>query len=197
MMEEYLEYFKKRRNNDFTPRKSINLKPVISKILIATIFFLASIIFTNSSDKNLLFYKEHVLTESLPFTKIKSWYEELFGEVLPKSESAQMVMNGHLVYKDIKSYKDGEVLTLSDGTLINSLTSGVVVFIGEKDDYGNTVIVQGVDGADIWYGNLDNISVKLYDYIEKNTLLGEINDNRLYLVIKKNNEYIKYEDYKA
>ena len=197
MMEEYLEAFKKRRNNEFIPRKSINLKPVISKILIATIFFLASIIFTNSSDKNLLFYKEHVLTESLPFTKIKSWYEELFGEVLPKSESAQMVMNGHLVYKDIESYKDGEVLTLSDGTLINSLTSGVVVFIGEKDDYGNTVIVQGVDGADIWYGNLDNISVKLYDYIEKNTLLGEINDNRLYLVIKKNNEYIKYEDYKA
>ena len=197
MMEEYLEAFKKRRNNEFIPRKSINLKPVISKVLIAMIFFLASIIFTNSSDKNLLFYKEHVLTESLPFTKIKSWYEDLFGEVLPKSENTQMVMNGHLVYKNIETYKDGEVLTLSEGTLINSLASGVVVFIGEKDDYGTTVIVQGVDGADIWYGNLTNTSVKLYDYIEKNTLLGEINDNKLYLVIKKNNEYIKYEDYKA
>lgn len=197
MMEEYLEAFKKRRNSDFTPRKSINLKPVISKVLIAMIFFLISVIFTNSSDKNLLFYKEHVLTESLPFTKIKSWYEDLFGEVLPKSESAQMVMNGHLVYKDIKSYKDGEVLTLSEGTLINSLASGVVVFIGEKDDYGTTVIVQGIDGADIWYGNLTNVSVKLYDYIEKNTLLGEVNKDELYLVIKKNNEYIKYEDYQV
>lgn len=195
MMEEYLESFKRRKKNEFIPRKSINLKPVISKVLIAMIFFLASIIFTNTSDKNLLLYKEYVLTESLPFTKIKSIYEDLFGEVLPKSENTQMVMNGHLVYKDIKSYKDGEVLTLSKGTLINSLASGVVVFIGNKDDYGNTVIVQGVDGADIWYGNLTNSSVKLYDYIEKNTLLGETLTDELYLVIKKNNEYIKYEDY--
>lgn len=195
MMEEYLESFKRRKKNEFIPRKSINLKPVISKVLIAMIFFLASIIFTNTSDKNLLLYKEYVLTESLPFTKIKSIYEDLFGEVLPKSENTQMVMNGHLVYKDIKSYKDGEVLTLSKGTLINSLASGVVVFIGNKDDYGNTVIVQGVDGADIWYGNLTNSSVKLYDYIEKNTLLGETLTDELYLVIKKNNAYIKYEDY--
>ena len=195
MMEEYLESFKRRKKNEFIPRKSINLKPVISKVLIAMIFFLASIIFTNTSDKNLLLYKEYVLTESLPFTKIKSIYEDLFGEVLPKSENTQMVMNGHLVYKDIKTYKDGEVLTLSKGTLINSLASGVVVFIGNKDDYGNTVIVQGVDGADIWYGNLTNSSVKLYDYIEKNTLLGETLTDELYLVIKKNNEYIKYEDY--
>ena len=195
MMEEYLEAFKRRKNNEFIPRKSINLKPFISKVLIAMIFFLASIIFTNTSDKNLLLYKEHVLTESLPFTKIKSIYEDLFGEVLPKSENTQMVMNGHLVYKDIKTYKDGEVLTLSKETLINSLASGVVVFIGNKDDYGNTVIVQGVDGADIWYGNLTNTSVKLYDYIEKNTLLGETLTDELYLVIKKNNEYIKYEDY--
>ena len=197
-MEEYLEAFKKRKNgHEFKTRSKINLKPIISKFLIAVIFFLVSVIFTNSSDKNLLFYKEHVLTESIPFTKIKGWYEDLFGEVLPKNDNNQMVMNGHLVYKSIESYKDGEVLSLSSNTLINNLTSGVVVFVGEKDDYGETVIIQGVDGVDIWYGNLTNISVKLYDYVEKNKLIGETKDDKLYLVIKKNNEFIKYEDYKA
>ena len=145
----------------------------------------------------MLFYKEHVLTESIPFTKIKGWYEDLFGEVLPKNDNNQMVMNGHLVYKSIESYKDGEVLSLSSNTLINNLTSGVVVFVGEKDDYGETVIIQGVDGVDIWYGNLTNVSVKLYDYVEKNKLIGETKDDKLYLVIKKNNEFIKYEDYQA
>ena len=197
-MEEYLEAFKKRKNDhEFKISSKINLKPIISKFLIAVIFFLVSVIFTNSSDKNLLFYKEYVLTESIPFTKIKGWYEDLFGEVLPKNDNNQMVMNGHLVYKSIENYKDGEVLSLSSNTLINNLTSGVVVFVGEKDEYGETVIIQGVDGVDIWYGNLTNVSVKLYDYVEKNKLIGETKDDKLYLVIKKNNEFIKYEDYQA
>ena len=168
-MEEYLEAFKKRKNgHEFKTSSKINIKPIISKFLIAVIFFLVSVIFTNSSDKNLLLYKEHVLTESIPFTKVKGWYEDLFGEVLPKNDNNQMVMNGHLVYKSIENYKDGEMLSLSSNTLINNLTSGVVVFAGEKDDYGETIIIQGVDGVDIWYGNLTNISVKLYDYVEKN-----------------------------
>ena len=80
-------------------------------------------------------------------------------------------------------------------TLINNLTSGIVVYSGEKEGYGNTVIVQSVDGADIWYGNITNVSVKLYDYVEKDKLIGEVNGDKLYLVIKKDNNFIKYEDY--
>ena len=192
-MDDYLNKFKSKKKEN----KKINIKPIISKFLLAIIFFLVSIIYTNYSDKNLLLYKEEVLTESLPFTKIKTWYEDLFGEVLPKTQNSQMVLNGKLVYKDITDYHDGQMLTLSSNTLINNITSGVVVFIGEKDYYGEVVIIQGIDGADIWYGNLTNTSVKLYDYVDKDTLLGEINGDKLYLVIKKNNEYIKYEDYKV
>ena len=99
--------------------------------------------------------------------------------------------------KEIKDYQDGEVLTVSSKALVNSLASGVVVFSGEKDGYGNTVIIQGIDGADIWYGNLENVSVTLYDYIEEGTVIGSIKDEFLYLVIKKDNEFIKYEDYQS
>ena len=132
----------------------------------------------------------------MPFTKIKGWYEELFGEVLPDSKNNQMVFDGKLLYKDIKDYYDGEQLTLNNNTLINNITSGIVVFIGEKDNYNNTVIIQGVDGVDAWYGNLENVSVKLYDYVEKNSVLGQTQDDKLYLVLKKDNDYLKYEDYK-
>ena len=163
--------------------------------MLAVIFFLASIIFTNTSDKNLLLYKEYVLTESLPFTKVKGWYEELFGEVLPSNDNAQTVFDGKLVYKEINDYQNGERLTVSSKSLVNSLASGIVVFSGEKDGFGNTVIIQGIDGADIWYGNLENISLNLYDYIEAGTVIGNTVDEYLYLVIKKDNEYIKYEDY--
>lgn len=195
-MDSYLNQFKKKKRNIKVIDKNNNLKNLLSKFLIAIIFFLSSIIFTNISDNNLLLYKEYVLTESLPFTKIKGWYEELFGEVLPDSKNNQMVFDGKLLYKDIKDYYDGEELTLNNNTLINNITSGIVVFIGEKDNYNNTVIIQGVDGVDAWYGNLENVSVKLYDYVEKNTVLGQTQDDKLYLVLKKDNDYLKYEDYK-
>lgn len=199
-MDEYLKMHKMKKK-DFNKNNDVSKKKIISKyvtkFMLAIIFFLVSVIFTNMSDKNLLLYKEYVLTESLPFTKIKGWYEELFGEVLPKSDNTQTVMSGKLVYKEIKDYQDGEVLTVSSKALVNSLASGVVVFSGEKDGYGNTVIIQGIDGVDIWYGNLENVSVTLYDYIEEGTVIGSIKDEFLYLVIKKDNEFIKYEDYQS
>lgn len=199
-MDEYLKMHKMKKksfnkNNEDSKKKIIS--KYVTKFMLAIIFFLVSVIFTNMSDKNLLLYKEYVLTESLPFTKIKGWYEELFGEVLPKSDNTQTVMSGKLVYKEIKDYHDGEVLTVNSNSLVNSLASGVVVFSGEKDEYGNTVIIQGIDGVDIWYGNLENISVTLYDYIEEGTIIGNTKDEYLYLVIKKDNEFIKYEDYQS
>lgn len=199
-MDEYLNNFKNKKKSFNKVKISLNKKNInklITKFMIAIIFFLISIIFTNYSDKNLLLYKEYVFTESLPFTKIKGWYEDLFGEVLPTQDNTQTVFNGKLVYKEISEYYDGEKLLVSKNTLVNNITSGVVVFSGEKDNYGNTVIIQGIDGVDIWYGNLENVSVSLYDYIEANTVIGETKDEYLYLVIKKDNEYIKYENYQS
>lgn len=199
-MDEYLNKFKNKKKSFNKVKISIskkNINKLITKFMIAIIFFLISIIFTNYSDKNLLLYKEYVFTESLPFTKIKGWYENLFGEVLPAQDNTQTVFNGKLIYKDISDYYDGEKLLVSKNTLVNNITSGVVVFSGEKDNYGNTVIIQGIDGVDIWYGNLENVSVSLYDYIESGNVIGQTKDEYLYLVIKKDNEYIKYENYQS
>lgn len=200
-MDEYVANFKRKKksvsNNIDSSKKTINLKVFISRFLLAVIFFLLSIIFTNISDKNLFLYKEYVFTESLPFTKVKSWYEDLFGEVLPKDDNVKTVFDGKLVYKEIKDYLEGEALTVGANTLVNNITSGIVVFSGEKEGYGNTVIIQGVDGIDIWYGNLTNVAVKLYDYVDSGTILGETSSKELYLVIKKDNEFLKYEEYKS
>lgn len=199
-MDEYLASFKNKKKNfkNFEKKKiNKNISKYITKMLLAIIFFLISLIFTNYSDNNLLLYKQYVFTESLPFTKLKGWYEELFGEVLPKEDGTKTVFNGKLVYKSIEDYKDGERLTVNNKSLVNNISSGIVVYSGTKDDYGNTVIVQGVDGVDIWYGNLENIAVNLYDYIEAETIIGETKDEYLYLVIKKDNEFIKYEDYQS
>ncbi|MDE6284437.1 MAG: M23 family metallopeptidase [Bacilli bacterium] len=205
-MDEYVTAFKRKKRgfNTSSNYRIINktneegnkqIKNLISKILLSIIFFLISIIYTNLSDKNLLLYKDYVLTESLPFTKIKGWYENFFGEVLPSGDNTQPVFNGKLMYKSIEDYYNGSKLIVNAHSLVSNIASGIVVYIGEKENYGNTVIIQGADGADIWYGNLTNISVKVYDYLEKETVIGEVDGEELYMIIKKENNYIKYEDY--
>ncbi len=196
----YIADFKRKKRNVVKvklPSKSKKISNFITKVLVSIILFLISLIYIKTSDKNLLLYKEYVFTESLPFTKIKNWYEDLFGEVAPQVEvKEKTVFSGALVYKQIEDYQDGEKLVVNSNSLVSNLNGGIVVYIGEKEGYGNTVIVQGNDGADIWYGNIQNVAVKLYDYIEKDTPIGEVNGENLYLVIKKDNNFIKYEEYK-
>ena len=51
--------------------------------------------------------------------------------------------------------------------MVPVIESGVVVFIGEKEGYGNTIIVEQVNGVDVYYSNINPSNIKLYDYIEK------------------------------
>ena len=70
----------------------------------------------------------------------------------------------------------------------------MVVFVGEKEKYGSTVIIQQIDGTDLWYSNLESVNVKLYDYVEKGSLLGDVVDDSLVLVLKKDGKVLNYED---
>ncbi len=171
-------------------------KKWITKLLISIIFLFSSLIYIKISEDNKLFFKEKLFSESLSFTKINNWYTNYFGDIVPITNKTEVVFSGSINYTNIEDYYDGQALTVSSLSPISNLIGGVVVFIGEKENYGNTVIIQGNDGYDIWYSNLTNISVNLYDYIENETIIGETVDDKLYLVIKKENEFIKYESYK-
>ena len=84
-------------------------------------------------------------------------------------------------------------LTVSKEYLVPVIDSGMVVFIGDKEKYGKTVIVQQVNGIDVWYSSLENVSVQLYDYVEKGDLLGDVKDTSLILVFKKDGKVLDYE----
>ena len=70
----------------------------------------------------------------------------------------------------------------------------MVVFIGNKENYNNTVIIEDLNGVYIWYGNINTTSLKLYDYVEKGSYIGEASNN-LYMVFSKDNKYLSYEEY--
>ena len=113
----------------------------------------------------------------------------LFSLILIKSNKKVK----RLVYSNKEKYKEGLKLSVEDEYLVPNLDTGLVIFIGKKEGYGNVVIVEGLDGVNIWYGNLSNVNVKLYDYIDKGSLIGNCNNN-LYLVYKKDGKIIDIQD---
>lgn len=142
------------------------------------------------------FYK-YVYNDNISFAMINNWYQSKFGSPLPFSkwfEDNTPVFNEQLKYNEVSIYKDGARLEVGPEYLVPALDGGIVVFTGEKEGYGKTVIVEQADGIAVWYSNLEEINVKLYDYLSKGNLIGLAN-NDLYLVFYKNGEVLDYQDH--
>lgn len=166
------------------------------KLLISIVITLVILILIkSSSDFKNSFYK-HIFSNNISFTKLKEVYNKYIGDsdILDKVVKTETVFNEELTYEVEEKYLDGVKLSVGSNYLVPVNESGIVVFIGTKENYGNTVIIQRIDGIDEWYGNIENVNVKLYDYVKKGDLLGEVN-NDLYLVYKKDGNILNYEEY--
>ena len=174
------------------------LKKLFVQVLICILLVLSTLIIVNKSTKARSIVKENVYEKSFSFASFNKLYKKYFGSNIPFSDKLfkeQSVFNESLTYKNSEAYMDGVSLEVEDNYLIPILESGIVVFSGEKEGYGNIVIIQTTSDMDIWYGNVDNLNVKLYDYVEKGTLLGEAKGNTLYIVFQKDGKYLDYEKY--
>lgn len=171
------------------------IRNLLSKLLLSIIIFLIGMILVKTNPKLKETIKTKVYEESLPFQKLKNTYEKYLGNVLSVDKLVKEdkeVFNETLSYNNIKKYKDGVKLNVSNNYMVPIIESGVVVFIGEKENYGNTIIIEQIDGIDTFYGNVKVNNIKLYDYVEKGELLGEANNNTLYLVFQKDGTYLDY-----
>lgn len=203
---EQLKYRLKNKKNNFskstrTSNVLSNQKTifkVVNKILITLMLFLITSIYIKSAYENKMIVYKNVYDTNFNFASINKIYKKYFGTVIPFQDSInknnQLVFNETLAYSDSSKYKDGVKLTVGSNYLVPSLESGVVVFIGNKEGYGNTVIIQQVNGVDIWYSNLKTVEAKIYDYMEKGTLVGEA-DNELVLLFQKEGKIADYKEY--
>ena len=179
-------------------KKKNKLKSFINKLLILVVLFLINLIAMKSNSTYKDFIYDKVYNSNFSFVKIKEFYNKYLGGVETLDglvNNTTPVFNETLTYNNQSIYHDGVKLEVSTSYLVPVIEEGLVVFMGEKENYGNVIIVQGIDGVDIWYGNMANTSVKLYDYVEKGTLLGEVNDNNLYLVYSKDDKFLNYQEY--
>lgn len=186
-----------RKEKKMKPKKNSNfISESFTKILLSIIFLLLSVIYIKLSPENLEYFKKHIFESNLTFTKINNWYHNTFGSILPTVKEP----NDSLVSKNITSgekeeYLDGYKIKSSLHHPVVSLSGGLLVFMGEKEGYGNTFIIQGMDGVDIWYGGLENGDLKLYDYVDAGSIIGSSKNDFYYLVFKKDGEKVSYEEY--
>lgn len=179
--------------------KSNLFKNIVLRVLITIIVTLILLIgFKMNNNFKKTFY-HYVYEENFPFSVVKNFLQEKFGTSLTfdKIVTDEEVFNEKLSYKDKSLYHDGVKLTVSSEYMIPSLESGLVVYIGEKENYKQVVIVQQMNGVDVWYGNIKQANVKLYDYVEKGSLIGQVNNKTLYLVFQKEGKFVDYQSYLA
>lgn len=173
------------------------IKSLFTRVLVSIILFLVTSIFINYSDKNLLFYKQNFYNKSFNFSYVNKLYNKYLGGILPfkNSYNDQMVMKSEANYSNNEEYENGVKIIDLEGENIKALKSGIVVYIGQKENFNETIIIQGSDGIDYWYGNLENINVTLYDYVEEDFILGNPKDGMLYLQFLQNGEYLDYKEF--
>ena len=189
-------------NTGKTVKKKLVLKKSVrsfcTRVLITVIIFLVGMILVKSSAHFKNGIVEEVYNKNFKFTKIKNLYEKYFGNILSIDKLAvneQAVFKEKLSYKNAHTYLDGVKLKVDKNYMVPVLESGIVIFVGEKDKYGSTIIVEQVDGVDVYYSNVSSDGVKLYDYVEKGSLLCEAKDENLYLVFQKDGKFLNYKDY--
>ncbi len=175
-----------------------SVKNFISRTLITIILLLITLIAIKDNEDMKKLIKTNVFEESLKFSKAKKLYQKYFGKFLSIDKiikEDEPVFSEKLQYEKANIYKDGVKLRVSKNYMVPYLESGIVVFMGEKEGYGNTVIVEQVNGIAVWYSNVNSTNVKMYDYVEKGSLLGEVKDTTLYLVFQKEDKYLDYSKY--
>lgn len=189
---------KEKKDDDNKSTLSKFLFTILIKSLIVVLLFLSSMIFIRQNDKNKKIFKEKVYNNSLSFAKIYNLYSKYLGDALPFKDTikddTKKVSNEKITYSSIKKEGDDYLLAVPSNYTLQSIKSGIVIEVKKDDKYKNMVKIQDKSGVNITYKNLNEVEVKLYDYVEKGEILGSISD-KLYINFEKDGKYLSYEKY--
>ncbi|WP_235822100.1 M23 family metallopeptidase [Gottfriedia luciferensis] len=191
-------------------KKVVNNSNFIFRSLLSAIIVLALAIILKSNSplssevKNGL---TKVYDNEFQFAALQKWYEDRFGSplaFLPKlNDKTNIAGNDNYAIpasgKVLQSFKtDGQGILIQTeaNQKVESIKKGRVIFVGQKDNLGNTVIIQHDDGSESWYGKLGAINVKMYDEVSSKKVIGTVSSNNegnlgtYYFAIKMGEKFI-------
>ena len=162
----------------------------LNKLLISIIVVLVCLILCNfSSDFKDGFVKD-VLEDNMKFNEFNKIYSKFIGDV-----EGEVLVNNILNNVDYEEVDGRYKFNYGIDSMVEVLVPGIIVFDGEKDDLGNTIIVQGNDGVDVWYSCVTMKEKSLYDYVSKGDILGISNDVYVTISIYEDGKLLDYEEY--
>lgn len=174
--EEYKNKKDSKANNIF--------KKILSKLFTIVIFTMIVITLSNTSPKFKSFIVDKVLNSTIDFSFVNKLSNKVTNVFKTPNNTLPVVKEEN---NRKERYKDGIKYIVNKGASVNIKDSGIVTYIGNKDGYNNTVIIQQSNGYYAWYGNIKE-EVKLYDYIESGSKIGETLTNEYYYVLLKDNK---------
>jgi stage IV sporulation protein FA len=172
------------------------IKRIIKKLMISIILLLLGLIISKENPNAKEYLKKNVYEKSINFTKNQKIYKKYFGKVFNKEEVIeQPVFSEKINFLNEEEYNNGVKLTVENNYQVPVLESGVIIYIGEKEGYGKTIIVEQVNEIEVSYSNVEIKNYKMYDYIEKGDILGNTIDNKLIITFQKEGKYLDYKKY--
>lgn len=77
------------------------------------------------------------------------------------------------------------------GSEVKAVDQGWVVFVGEKEGIGQTVVVQHENQMQAWYGSLDQIEVIEQDWVQPGQVIGKSKEgNTVYFSVEMNGQFV-------
>ncbi|MBT2681667.1 M23 family metallopeptidase [Bacillus sp. ISL-35] len=179
----------------------------------ACLVLIVAIIYRSPSEKavSIQQYVKNTMEQEFQFAAVSDWYEGQFGKplaLLPAKNadegSEKEVASGSQyalpasgkILEDFGDNGQRIMIETGKGAGVEAMNEGLVHFVGMKEGFGKTVIVQHGDKSETWYGNLDKIDVNLYEYISKGTKVGTAMDSEdglkgsFYFAIKKGDDFV-------
>jgi len=154
---------------------------------------------------------QEVLSRDFNFAGAAAWYQERFGRlpsILPAFSPRQAVpVQGQAEHKVWRIPADWRVVqpfdpahprmvvaVAADSPVLAGET-GWVAYVGDKPDFGLTVVVRLSGGREIWYGHLASTTLAANDWIQKGDAVGEARKGShgeplLYLAMREREQFI-------
>ncbi len=168
------------KNSKECKTKKNYLKVFLGKLFTIIIFSMTIIIISNLSSDFRNFIINDVLNSTFDFSSFNKFVNKTTN-VFKNNET--MNVSSEVVVSNTEEYLDGVKYILKETEKVYVKDSGIVTFIGKKEGYNNTIVIQQSNGYYAWYGNVKE-SIKLYDYVEKGSVIGTATDEYYYVLLK-------------
>ncbi|ATO28099.1 peptidoglycan DD-metalloendopeptidase family protein [Bacillus atrophaeus] len=141
------------------------------------------------------------------FASASNWFEAKFGDPLAfltpetKKKDSQVEVGQDLavpasgkIQQDFQDNGEGITVETSSDT-IDSMKEGYIIEVNKDSETGLTVKVQHADNTYSIYGQLKDVDVALYDFVDKGSKLGTIkldekNKGLYYFAIKEGDTFV-------